>query len=196
MAEAVLVSPYIPLLFMGEEWGETNPFLYFVSHTEPELAEAVRKGRQAEFASFHTDSEVPDPMDENTFLRSKLQWDLLNQPPHQTLFRYYQTLIALRRQQPALRHLDREQLEVLHNDRQPVLALHRWCEEQHVLCVMNFARDRQSFTLPDGDKSWVRLFDSAAPEWQGPGAAPEQVAAGEALTMHPESILIYTQRHD
>lgn len=196
MAGAVLVSPYIPLLFMGEEWAETNPFLYFVSHTEPELAEAVRKGRQAEFAAFHTDGEVPDPMDEKTFLHSKLQWDLLNQPKHQTLLRYYQTLIALRRQQPALRHLDREQLEVLHDDDQPVLALHRWYEQEHVLCVLNFAHDRQSFTVPDKGKSWTRRFDSAAPEWQGPGAAPEQVAAGETLMLQPESILIYTQRHD
>ena len=196
MAGAVLVSPYIPLLFMGEEWGETNPFLYFVSHTDPDLADAVRKGRQEEFAQFHTGGDVPDPMAEDTFAQSKLQWDLLNQPTHQTLFRYYQALIALRRQQPALRHLDRQQLEVLHQSGQPVLALHRWYEEQHVLCVMNFAHDRQAFTMPGWGQSWVNLFDSAAPEWQGPGAAPRQVAGTDTLTLQPESMLIYTQRHD
>ncbi len=196
MAGAVLVSPYIPLLFMGEEWGETNPFLYFVSHTDPELAEAVRKGRTEEFAAFHTDGEVPNPQAEETFLRSKLQWELLDQSTHQTLFRYYQAFIALRRQQPALRHLDREQLEVIHTDNEPVLALHRWYQSQHILCVLNFAHDQQSFVMPAWSKSWTRLIDSADPMWQGPGAAPGQVADGDTLTLQPESILIYTQRHD
>src|ERR671932_2903209 len=97
MAGAVMVSPFLPLLFMGEEWGEPNPFLYFVSHTDPELAEAVRQGRQQEFASFHASSEedVPDPMAEYIFQQSKLQWELLDQEPHKTVLRYYQTLISL-----------------------------------------------------------------------------------------------------
>src|SRR5919107_136884 len=64
LAASVILSPYLPMLFMGEEWSEPNPFLYFVSHTDPELAEAVRKGRREEFKAFHEDSdenEVPDP---------------------------------------------------------------------------------------------------------------------------------------
>ena len=77
LAGAVFISPYLPMLFMGEEWGETHPFLYFVSHTDPDLAEAVRKGRKAEFAAFHTQGEAPDPMAEETFQNSKLQWPLL-----------------------------------------------------------------------------------------------------------------------
>ncbi|RYY61327.1 MAG: malto-oligosyltrehalose trehalohydrolase, partial [Chitinophagaceae bacterium] len=72
MAGAVLTAPFLPMLWMGEEWGEQNPFLYFVSHTDPELAIAVREGRKKEFAAFHAQGEAPDPVSEETFLRSKL----------------------------------------------------------------------------------------------------------------------------
>ena len=76
MAAAVFVSPFLPMLFMGEEWSEPNPFQYFVSHTDPVLAEAVRKGRKQEFAAFHLEGDAPDPMAEDTFRRSSLSWDL------------------------------------------------------------------------------------------------------------------------
>src|SRR3954452_14052560 len=79
MAAVVMVSPSLPMLFMGEEYSEPHPFLYFVCHTDPELAEAVRKGRKAEFAAFHAQGEAPDPVSKKTFEESKLQWDLLKQ---------------------------------------------------------------------------------------------------------------------
>ena len=75
-AGMVLFSPHIPLLFMGEEYGEEGPFQYFVSHSDPELIEAVRKGRREEFAAFRWEGEIPDPQDEATFLRSKIHLDL------------------------------------------------------------------------------------------------------------------------
>ena len=68
----VILSPYIPLLFMGEEWGETAPFQYFTSHSDAALIEAVRRGRRDEFAAFRWKGEPPDPQDEATFLRCKL----------------------------------------------------------------------------------------------------------------------------
>ncbi|MFC1970861.1 malto-oligosyltrehalose trehalohydrolase, partial [Chloroflexota bacterium] len=71
-AGIVLLSPFMPLLFMGEEYGETSPFPYFVSHNDPELIEAVRKGRREEFLAFDWQGEIPDPQDESTFLSAKL----------------------------------------------------------------------------------------------------------------------------
>ena len=71
------------MLFMGEEYGETAPFQYFVSHGDPGLVEAVRQGRSKEFAAFKWQGEVPDPQAEATFERSKLNRDLLQQPTHQ-----------------------------------------------------------------------------------------------------------------
>ncbi|MFD2571294.1 malto-oligosyltrehalose trehalohydrolase [Spirosoma soli] len=209
MAGAVMVSPYLPMLFMGEEWAESNPFLYFVSHTDPELAEAVRQGRREEFSFFDETNEVPDPMAHLVFEQSKLQWDLLEQEPHQTMFRYYQALIALRKEQPALRHLNRKNLTVSEQEGQQTLVLHRWHEDQHVLCLMNFAQEPQQISLPTLGQSWRKLFNSADSQWKGPvdpsepslngvetSKAPEAASDGSTLTIEPESIVIYTQSHE
>jgi maltooligosyltrehalose trehalohydrolase len=107
MAVAVMVSPFIPMLFMGEEWAENQPFQYFVSHSDSELIEAVRKGRKKEFEAFHTGNEVPDPQAEQTFLKSKLNWNCLNKEYHQTMFRFYQDLINLRKTNPIMKNPDR-----------------------------------------------------------------------------------------
>ena len=96
LAGAVLFSPYVPLLFMGEEWGEPSPFLYFASHLDPALSETVRQGREEEFGASKSDDNVPDPATEETYDQTKLQWDLLTQEPHKTLLHYYKTGIALR----------------------------------------------------------------------------------------------------
>lgn len=195
LAGAVMVSPFLPMLFMGEEYSEPHPFLYFVSHTDPELAEAVRKGRKAEFAAFHAQGEAPDPMARETFEESKLQWDLLRQEPHQTMFRFYQALITLRKQQPALRHLNRTQLDVAHNEEQQTLLLHRWHGEQHILCLMNFSKKQQPVTLPSYAQAWQKLLGSADPQWNGPSPAPETLSGASTFPLQPESFVVYTNGH-
>jgi maltooligosyltrehalose trehalohydrolase len=192
MAGAVLVSPYLPMLFMGEEYAEPNPFLYFVSHTDPDLVEAVRKGRKAEFAAFHALGEAPDPQAEATFNQSKLQWQLLDQEPHQTLFRYYQAFIQLRQTNLALKNLDRKQLDAFSNEDTKTLLLHRWHENQHVLCLMNFSAEAQPITLPTYANNWQKIFDSAAPEWNGSAAGPDTVSSGISILLQPESLIIYS----
>ena len=191
LAGAVMVSPYLPMLWMGEEYSEPHPFLYFISHTDPELVEAVRKGRKAEFAAFHAQGEAPDPQAEETFLKSKLQWEILNQDPHQTMFRWYQALLLLRQEHPALRTLDRKQLDVSQNEDHQTLLLHRWHNKQHVLAYMNFSKESRQIRLPNYVQGWEKLLDSADPLWNGPAAAPETAAAEDQLTLQPESILIY-----
>jgi maltooligosyltrehalose trehalohydrolase len=98
-AAVLLLSPYVPLLFMGEEYGETNPFLYFTSHGDSALIEAIRAGRCAEFARFAWQGEVPDPQAPETFLRSRLDGRRTCVP----LLRLYRDLLALRRTEPLLR---------------------------------------------------------------------------------------------
>ena len=191
LAGAVLVSPYIPLLFMGEEYGETNPFQYFVSHSDPELVENVRKGRKAEFAAFHIAGEAPDPQSEETFFKSRLQWDLPEKDHHQVLFAYYQALIALRKKLPALQHLDRKQLEVSCNEANKTLQLHRWYNDQHVLCLMNFSNVPQTISVTT-EQRWKRIFDSADPQWNGPAASADLLTNISVVTLQPESIVIYT----
>ncbi len=196
MAAAVIVSPYLPMLFMGEEYSEPHPFLYFVSHTDPELAEAVRKGRKAEFAAFHSQGEVPDPVAEKTFEESKLQWNLLHQEPHKTMFAYYKALISLRKQEPALYNLNRNQLNVDENEESQTLLLHRWHEGEHVLCLMNFSKQPQQILLPTYKNDWKKLLDSADKKWNGLASAPDVIANGSLVTIQQESILIYKNSNE
>lgn len=96
-AALVLLAPFVPLLFQGEEWGASTPFLYFTDHREPELARAVSEGRRREFARFGWDpASIPDPQDPATFQRSKLDWSEPDREPHRGLLDWYRRLIALR----------------------------------------------------------------------------------------------------
>src|SRR5436853_3480214 len=88
-AAVVLLSPFIPLLFMGEEYGEKAPFPYFVEHSDAELIEAVRRGRRTEFAAFEWQGEMPDPLDESTFLSAKLRHELRAGGRHKVLLEFY-----------------------------------------------------------------------------------------------------------
>lgn len=191
MAGAVLCSPFLPMLFMGEEYSEPNPFQYFVSHTDPELAEAVRKGRKAEFAAFHAQGEAPDPMAEETFENSKLQWELINQEPHLTMLNFYKHLIALRKQNPALKHLNRKHISVKHDEEKKTLVLQRWHKEHRVICLMNFSSTEQTVEIPTESSSWYKLLDSASPEWKGSHESASEISSKKKLKLAAESILVY-----
>ncbi len=195
MAAATMMSSYLPMLFMGEEYGEKNPFLYFVSHTESSLIEAVRKGRKAEFAAFHNEGEAPDPQSEKTFEHSKLQWHLLEEGSHQTLFRFYQQLISLRKRLPALRFLDRENVKVSLLEENETLLLERWHADQRLICVMNFSKIKQLITIAPTSNSWTKLLDSADVEWNGPGSTNQTVAGNSLLALSPESFSLYSTLH-
>jgi maltooligosyltrehalose trehalohydrolase len=109
-AALLLTSPWTPMLFMGEEWGARTPWRYFTAHTDPALAEAVRHGRRAEFASHGwREDEVPDPQAVETFEASRLDWSEPEQETHARLLRWYTDLTRLRRERPDLRdpRLDR-----------------------------------------------------------------------------------------
>ena len=102
-AALLLTAPFTPMLFQGEEWGATSPFLYVTDHRDPQLAGAVRAGRLAEFAAFGWQpSDVPDSQAEDSFLRSKLDWDERSQPAAAELLEWHRSLLALRRAEPAL----------------------------------------------------------------------------------------------
>jgi maltooligosyltrehalose trehalohydrolase len=97
-AALVLTSPFVPLLFQGEEWGARTPFQYFTDHEDPALAKAVREGRRREFAAFAWRPEgLPDPQDERTFEASRLDWSELERPAHRELLDWHRGLISLRR---------------------------------------------------------------------------------------------------
>jgi malto-oligosyltrehalose trehalohydrolase len=102
-AGLVLTAPFTPLLFMGEEWGARTPWQYFTDHGDPLFVKGASEGRRAEFAAFGWDpAEIPDPQDEATFLRSKLDWQERDCVGHRELLSWYRELIALRRGRPEL----------------------------------------------------------------------------------------------
>ena len=114
-AALYLLSPYVPMLFMGEEYDETNPFVYFVSHGDPELVEAVRKGRKEEFKSFGWGDDLPDPQAEESFLRSRLDRTRSSTAEGSAMLALYRALLKLRREERALRPGDAE-LTVDHDE--------------------------------------------------------------------------------
>jgi len=109
---AVMLSPYIPMLFMGEEYGEDNPFHYFISHTEAELIDAVKEGRRNEFASWHWTSDPPDPQDEDTFVASKLSWNKRKIGRYKSLLEWNTMLINLRNTHPALQSFCKDDIDI------------------------------------------------------------------------------------
>jgi maltooligosyltrehalose trehalohydrolase len=115
-AALLLTSPFVPLLFAGEEWGASTPFLYFTDHPDPELGAAVTAGRRAEFQSFAWDGAVQDPQASETFERSVLRWDELTTAPHDGLLAWYRELIALRRTVPELTDGRLDEVDVSYDD--------------------------------------------------------------------------------
>ena len=101
-AGLVLTAPFTPMLFMGEEWGATTPWQYFTDYPDARLGRAVADGRRAEFAEHGWREEVPDPQDEATFARSRLDWSQLDDEQHLDLLAWYRKLIRLRREWPEL----------------------------------------------------------------------------------------------
>ena len=162
IAAAIVLSPFVPMLFMGEEYGETAPFQYFTSHGDPDLIEAVRKGRLEEFDDFDWEGDPPDPHDEQTFLRSKLNWSLLQRDEHASLRRLYKQLFALRRDTPALRRLDLASLETYADDERRVLLVRRWADADQVLLAFNFGEKAQCIEIPFARAEWRALLDTGA----------------------------------
>jgi maltooligosyltrehalose trehalohydrolase len=193
-AGAVILSPYLPLLFMGEEYGETAPFLYFVSHADQGLIEAVRSGRKKEFRQFDWEGEPPDPQDERTFLASELGWGRRTLERHGVLLQFYKQLIALRTRTAALAELDRERTDVRRQE-EKVLSVTRWSEDgtSRVCLLLNFGAGDASFRAMVPDGSWEKVLDSSGSMWAGPGEAlPGRLGSGDAVTMHGRSIAVYS----
>ncbi len=143
-AALVLTSPFVPMLFMGEEWGASTPFLYFADHQEPELARAVREGRRREFAAFGWPPEaIPDPQEHKTFELSKLDWSEIGLAPHCELASWYRKLIQLRRTEPALSCGQLDRVRVSFDESARWLCL----ERDKVIVACNFDEATQRIPL-------------------------------------------------
>jgi maltooligosyltrehalose trehalohydrolase len=190
-AATVILSPFIPLLFMGEEYGENAPFYYFVSHYDADLIECIRQGRAREFCDFGWDKDCLDPQAPETFQNSRLQSELTQQEPHQGLWRYYRELLKVRREMLESVQLGEDFPEVNVLDEQTVLTLSYEGVEQKYHIFFCFSEQPESVSMPPGDGTWQVRLNSAAKKWDGPGwHLAETFTSGSVLMLPSLSCVV------
>ncbi len=200
----VMISPYLPMLFMGDEYGETAPFEYFIDYQSPELAEMVRKGRVDTFSFLMPPgTEPPIPNAKETFEVSKLNHALRDKGTHRVLLDYHKTLIALRKSIPALGEPDKLRLEVKSFPQERVLYLRRWKDGSEIFAALNFNPDAVTIKLIVPAGKWKKQFDSADPRWNKDSELAKPMKAhtlkseGEVeVTLAPQSFVLYLKEQN
>jgi maltooligosyltrehalose trehalohydrolase len=190
-AGANLLSPFVPLLFMGEEYGETAPFLYFTSHTDPNLAEAVRRGRAEEFRSFDWQGQIPGAQADSTFASSRLRHVLAQEEPHRTLLRFYQMLLRFRREH-GLGHAEAPSPKEYASAK--ALVMLQGTRATELAILFNFGDVSADLTagLPQG--AWEKKIDSSDLAWLGPGTdlpSMIDVPGQSSLRLRPRSFAVF-----
>lgn len=191
---AVLLSPFVPLLFMGEEYGETAPFKYFVSHSDPTLIEAVRNGRQEEFAAFDWVGQVPDPQDGKTFQSCKLNHDLKRVGEHRVLYEFVQELIRLRKELPALSRDHDGEIEAVAFEREKLLWVRRFGNVHQAVMIFNFSDNAVAAVLPFPRGEFRKVMDSVDKRWHGKGCMCPELLETEGnvpLSVAPNSLVLF-----
>jgi len=187
-AATVLLSPYVPLLFMGEEYGERNPFQYFVDFNDAALIKAVHAGRAREFRHGDADA-LPDPQAEETFNHSVLSWQTAEEPGA-TLLRYYRHLIRFRQSRPAFQGRTRDTM-IVHPPAGLTLPIERKILNDQLFIWFHFGDQPVSLA----NITWKHLgkvFDSADVEWNGPGSsAATEIPPGHPIVLAPYSVVVY-----
>jgi maltooligosyltrehalose trehalohydrolase len=192
IAGTMFLAPNIPMLFMGEEYGESHPFLYFVSHQDDELNKLVREGRENEFREFYKDeAAVPDPALKETFEKSLLSW-AYQEEKGAAMLAYYQRWIQLRKTHPVLRVPDKDKLTVHEDGR--LFFLERWQGKHRIIAYLNFNADPREGNIPMGIKGkLVKLIDSASEKWMGHGArSPEFLTPNDQFAVPGQSLVVYS----
>lgn len=169
-AALVLTAPFVPMLFQGEEWAASSPFLYFTDHEEA-LGRLVSEGRKKEFAAFGWNpDDIPDPQAESTFLRSRLNWDEITAPAHSGMLGWYRELIALR-------HAHRDDLvtgdvEVEFDEAAAWLTLRRGC----FVIALNAGPSTVTLPMPPGASIVLRSCEDVSLTAHGLTLIPDSVA--------------------
>ncbi|SDG15852.1 malto-oligosyltrehalose trehalohydrolase [Chitinophaga filiformis] len=188
-ASVLLLSPHIPMLFMGEEYGATTPFQFFTSHSDKDLIAAVTEGRRKEFASFAWEGEVPDPQSEETFNNSTLSWETTSETAT-ALTELYRFLIAFRKTRQAMRYTSRDSVKV-HTPSTHLLVVERSGKDSKLLLLFNFSEHPVQYIYNE-EGSLEKKFDSAAAVWNGPGSeAPDQETSPATISLQPHSAIVY-----
>ncbi len=190
----VLLSPYLPLLFMGEEYGETAPFLFFTDYQGKELANAAREGRKKEFASFKWKTEAPYPQSKETFEKSKLNWQLRYAGKNRKIAAYYQALIKLR-SIPVFSPTSNRQIKAIPNEDKKLLFIQRNEADFTGCIIINFSKAPQKIDFPFKGE-YEKILDSADAAWDGPGVSLlEKAAFGDKQVIQGYNMAVYFKRN-
>ncbi|MCC6804007.1 MAG: malto-oligosyltrehalose trehalohydrolase [Anaerolineae bacterium] len=200
----VILSPYLPLIFMGDEYGETAPFEYFIDYESEDLVRSVRQGRVDSFGFLMPKGTEPtDPAAESAFTRSKLRHERRREGTHRVLLEYHKALIALRKAIPALAEPDKLRLEVESYARERVLYLRRWKDESEIFAALNFNEEAVTIRLAIPGGVWKKQFDSADPRWDADSSLAKAAKShtlksdGEVeLTLAPHAFALYLKQVD
>lgn len=148
-AAMVLLGPFVPMIFEGEEWNAATPFQYFADHKDKELARQVSEGRKREFMAFGWDpATIPDPESRDTFLRSKLNWDELQEPAHADMRTWYRKLIELRLSMPCLNNGEPGNTSVTYDEEEKWIRMTRGA----IVVACNLHADPQSVPINSSAK--------------------------------------------
>jgi maltooligosyltrehalose trehalohydrolase len=148
-AAVVFASPFIPMIFQGEEWAASSPFQYFADHEDAEMARLVSEGRKREFAAFGWDLNlIPDPEKRETFERSKLNWNELNEGEHAEMLTWYRALIRLRRTDVALNQGEPGDTQVRFDQQEMWFSM----ERGDVILFCNLGEIERRFSLPEAGR--------------------------------------------
>jgi len=186
LAAAILTGPFIPLIFMGEEYGETNPFLYFTSHHDKKLIKAVQEGRKREFAWTSVKEVVPDPQSPDTYTDSRLNWEIRTEE-QQNLLAFYKELIRMRKSHPVLKNNGRKGLKADVVKDRNALVLSRKYRENNLICILNFENNPVSMEIERLNTPRYVLLDSSGDGWY---SSQNTVLEGNKVTVNGKSVLI------
>ncbi len=193
-AAAMLISPYVPMIFMGEEYGEDNPFLYFVSHGDENLVKAVQEGRKKEFEAFKWQGEIPDPQSEYTFNRSKLDWQKKQNGKYKTLYDWHKTLLKLRKKTPALKNFDRNDIIVEEIVKDKILKILRVKRENQILALFNFDKNPVETDLQNSNGNWKKILDSEDENWGSGNSVCPEILEKQKIKINGLQFVLYQKK--
>ena len=197
-AAALLLSPYVPLLFMGEEYAEDERFFFFCDYSDEKLITGLKDSREKEFEKFkNQDERFPDPVADTTFTQCKLKWNKRQAGKYKIMLAWYTALIHLRRTNSVMQETCKNTIKahVMHEDG---LILHRQTSDgfEHLICLFNFSEAPLAYSTPFFAPAWTKILDSTEDRWcEQPSHSetlPGNIKPGQGLRLPPLSVTVYT----
>jgi maltooligosyltrehalose trehalohydrolase len=200
IAACVILSPYIPMLFMGEEFGEVNPFRFFIDFKSEYLNQLITRGRDNEFKmlGYKVTSKGYCPMEAETIKGSKLNWKLTDANIHSAkIYNFYKKLIEIRKTHLVLRIPDRKKMIVNENKNKnknkKLLTIKRWQGRHKVIMLLNFSKRTVKYKIDAENRKYYKTIDSSDLFWGGIGSrCPTMITDGNYLYIGSESIVVYS----